>query len=175
MIALTKCSSDDKYLYLTLTGQVTRDGTVFLSVSITIYLWKVTTTKQMYILSKATLPFGSVNLSPKAYTANQLVMFNPINTSSPSLASWYLYTERGSYQQSTAPLCFYIKKRNCLLDFPVSSFYFENQVPDPSEVEDCRGRELIIPDFIMTLPMNVKRTTFWQEKKCLHVGNDKIL
>lgn len=42
----------------------------------------------MYILLKATLYlFGSVTLSPEAYTANQLVMFNPTNTPSPSISS----------------------------------------------------------------------------------------
>lgn len=51
----------------------------------------------------------------------------------------------------------------------------KTRVPDPAEDEDCRGWDLVIPDFILTLPTNVKRTTFWEEKKCLHVGNDKIL
>lgn len=44
----------------------------------------------------------------------------------------------------------------------------ENRVPDPGEAEGCRGWELIMPDFMLTPPMNVKRTTFWQEKNaCL--------
>lgn len=41
----------------------------------------------------------------------------------------------------------------------------KNQAPDPGEDEDCRGWELIIPDFILTLPTNARRTTFWQGKK----------
>lgn len=49
----------------------------------------------VYPIEGYSLPFGSMNLSPKAYTANRLVMFNPTNTSSHSLASWYFYAEHG--------------------------------------------------------------------------------
>lgn len=108
----------------------------------------------MDILLKATLDsFGSVALPLKACPANQLVRLNPTNpSSSPSQA--------GTSKQTMGHTWSALMKRACWTSLEKP----ENRAPDPGEDEDCRGWELIIPDFILTLPTNVKRTAFWQEK-----------
>lgn len=71
--------------------------TVFLSFWI-IIIWEKKNKfykTDVYPIKGYSLPFGSVALSPEAYTANQLVMFNPTNTPSTSLTSWYFYAEHG--------------------------------------------------------------------------------
>lgn len=173
--ALMKCSSDDKPLYLTLTGEGTRDGTFCSHQSSTVFLsnHNLFVKKQTKVLENRCI---SSWRPPFTFWFSEPVTWSLCCKSSCDVQSHKYFfplpcelgllrrTRLTPTQHCSSQLLY---KEEELLAGWISLWAVsisKTQYQIPARLRIVGGRELIIPDFIVTLPTNVKRTAFWQEK-----------